>query len=96
MRLAESHGATLQFNEAVLAWYKDESCIDENGCPIRVYRVKTDKAEYKAKKIVLSVGPWAPELYGDKICLPLHIERRVLYWFRPKNEKLVGFKVRLS
>jgi hypothetical protein len=46
------------------------------------------------KKIVLSVGPWAPELYGDSICLPLHVERRVLYWFRPNKGKVDDFKVR--
>ena len=48
-------------------------------------------AKYLTRKIVLSVGPWAPELYGNEIPLQLHVERRVQFWFRPKNFDL--FKV---
>jgi hypothetical protein len=36
--------------------------------------------------VVLAVGAWAPSLYGGSLPLPLYIERRVLYWFRPDAE----------
>ena len=44
---------------------------------------------YFARKLVLSVGAWAPQLYGQNDALralvPLHIERRVLFWFHPTH-----------
>ena len=47
--------------------------------------------KYLTRKIVLAVGPWAPELYGNGIPLQLHAERRVQFWFKPKDIEL--FKV---
>jgi glycine/D-amino acid oxidase-like deaminating enzyme len=41
--------------------------------------------KYLTKKLILSVGAWAPELYGHLIKVPLHCERRVLFWFEPPN-----------
>ena len=47
--------------------------------------------KYLTRKVVLAVGPWAPELYGNGIPLQLHAERRVQFWFKPKDIEL--FKV---
>lgn len=49
----------------------------------------------RAKKIVLSVGAWAPQLYGSHIPLPLHVERRVLFWFEPLSDAGALFEVRI-
>jgi len=35
----------------------------------------------RSKKLVLSVGAWAPEIYGHSISEILHVERRTLFWF---------------
>jgi hypothetical protein len=45
------------------------------------------------RKLVLTVGPWAPALFGSDIPLSLHVERRALFWFKPDNDKLDDFRV---
>jgi sarcosine oxidase len=45
--------------------------------------VQTDKQCYACHKLVLAVGTWAPGLFGDILPFPLHIERRVMFWFQP-------------
>eukprot|EP01041_Mallomonas_annulata_P001727 gene1727-3345_t len=54
--------------------------------------VSTTAGTYLARKLVLAVGPWAPEVYGDSIPVnvKLHVERRVLYWFDPVNSDSDG------
>jgi hypothetical protein len=42
--------------------------------------------KFRTKKLVLSVGAWAPEIYGGDILDNLHVERRVLYWFKTASE----------
>jgi hypothetical protein len=58
-------------------------------------RVTTDKGGvFYSRKLVLSVGAWAPEMYGHKIpSTPLHVERRVLYWFEPATGTQADFAV---
>jgi sarcosine oxidase len=75
--MAEKYGAELRFRESLVTWEQ----VDES-----LFRVTTDRGnEYFTKKLVLSVGPWAPDVYGSSIPIPLHVERRVLFWFRPPN-----------
>lgn len=41
-------------------------------------RVETDRGEYLAGRLVLTAGPWLPELWPG---LPAKVCRQVLYWF---------------
>lgn len=90
IRIATEHGAEAHFEEKLLVLTEEE-----NG---ELMCIQTDKATYRARKVILTVGAWAPELYGDAIAslVPLHVVRRVLFWFKPnteKTEQLEYFKV---
>ena len=74
--VAESHGAELRFAEPLISWSDD---AETGGVA-----VQTGQGRYTARKIVLAVGAWAPELYGREIDVRLHAARRVLYWFSPR------------
>jgi sarcosine oxidase len=69
--LAARAGAELHFNEQVLAW-------EQTGNRVRV---RTSRGEYEAEHLVISPGPWAPQVLAD-LGLPLEVERQVLYWFQ--------------
>jgi sarcosine oxidase len=45
-------------------------------------RVTTDRGTYEAARLVVSPGPWAPDILAS-IGLPLEVERQVMYWFDP-------------
>ncbi|MGN6742154.1 MAG: N-methyl-L-tryptophan oxidase [Amnibacterium sp.] len=57
--------------------------------------VTTDRARYRARRVVLAAGPWAPELLGDR--LPLTVTRKVVAHFEPIDphgltpDRLPGF-----
>ncbi|KAB8142729.1 N-methyl-L-tryptophan oxidase [Chloroflexia bacterium SDU3-3] len=73
-RLAAARGAELHFEEPVLGWQADGEGV----------RVTTASGSYRAARLVLSPGAWAPRLMAD-LALPLLVERQVLYWFAPKS-----------
>ncbi|HEU5088969.1 MAG TPA: N-methyl-L-tryptophan oxidase, partial [Roseiflexaceae bacterium] len=72
LRLAERYGAELHFDEPALSWEARPDGV----------RVSTARGVYEASRLVVSVGPWAPEILAD-LGLPLVIERNVLVWFEP-------------
>jgi sarcosine oxidase len=77
LQLAEQNGAEMKFEESMLSY----ETVNED-----LVSVKTSTGcEYKAKKLVLSVGAWAPEIYGQDIPMSLKVERRVLFWFQPDS-----------
>jgi sarcosine oxidase len=98
-KLAIENGAILQFNESVVHWKSikiSDFLLDSKNkelCNIdpnfdEIIEVKTDLDQtYYCYKLVLSVGPWAPEMYGSRIPLKLTVERRVLFWIEPVNLK---------
>ncbi len=71
---AEAHGAELHFGETALSWEPRAGGV----------RVTTDRARYEADRLIVTAGPWLPELLGD-LRLPLRVERQVLYWFAPRG-----------
>jgi sarcosine oxidase len=73
LRVAAGHGAELHTGEPVLRW---------KAAPGQGVRVETPRAVYDAGSLVLSAGPWAPEVLGD-LGLPLTVERVVQFWFPP-------------
>jgi sarcosine oxidase len=71
---ATSLGADLRFEEPVVSWEASPSGV----------RVETPEGSYEAERLVISPGPWAPQLLAD-LGLPLEVTRQVMYWFEPKR-----------
>lgn len=71
--LATRAGADLHFEEAALRW---------TSTPGGGVEVTTSRATYGADRLVLTAGPWAPQILRD-LELPLVVERQVLFWFQP-------------
>jgi sarcosine oxidase len=70
LRVAQELGAAIQTNETV-------SHFEETDLGVTVY---TDQGTYKAEHLVLSVGPWLPEILAD-LGSVFKVHRQVLYWF---------------
>jgi len=70
LRLAEELGATIQANETV-------SYFEETASGVMVH---TDSGTYKAEHLVLSVGPWLPQVLPELRSI-FKVYRQVLYWF---------------
>lgn len=101
-RHAEQNGAILHFEESLISWKTIPSHIFEfintseniENQSNELIEVTTNLTKYITKKLVLTVGAWAPEIYGSSLPFKLRIERRVLYWIEPTNsEDLELFKV---
>ncbi len=73
LQRAASLGATLHFEQPVLAW---EASAAGDGV-----QVTTAQGTYQAERLVIAPGAWASELLG--LDVPLTVERQVLYWFEP-------------
>jgi sarcosine oxidase len=71
---ATSRGAELHFEEPAISWE-----VVGDGV-----RVTTEQNTYEAARLVVSAGPWAPQLLSE-MGLPLEVQRLVQFWFRPKN-----------
>jgi sarcosine oxidase len=67
-------GAGLHFEEPIESWKADPRS--------RRVVVKTSKASYEAAQLVISGGPWAPELLSA-LGLPLVVTRQVMFWLDP-------------
>ncbi len=73
LQAATRSGAALHFEEPVLDW-----SARDNGS----VEVRTARGVYTAEKLVITPGPWAPQLLSE-LGLPLAVERQVLFWFQP-------------
>lgn len=67
---AKSHGANFLFGATAKTWRASESGI----------RVVTDQGEFTAKRLVVTAGPWAPQML-KRLGIPLVVRRKHLYWF---------------
>jgi len=65
-------GAQLHHEEPVTGWSAGPDSVE----------VQTSRARYQAGRLVITAGPWAPQVLAD-LRLPLVIERQVVAWFRP-------------
>jgi sarcosine oxidase len=70
LEAAARRGAKVHIWERVLGWKADDG----------IFRVLTEKAQYRASSIILCAGPWTPGLLRD-LGLPLSCERQVMFWF---------------
>jgi sarcosine oxidase len=73
--LARRHGATLRLGEQVL-----EVRPDGAGAIVR-----TTADSYRADQVVLTAGPWLPELLAPAYAGYFTVTRQVLYWFAPRD-----------
>lgn len=64
------HGAVLRTEETVHSWNVTSGCV----------RVRTDRGEYQASRLVVTAGAWAGQLLAD-LQIPLRVLRKVLGWF---------------
>lgn len=76
---AVGEGAELHYGEAVKDWSASF------GSAI----VRTQSAEYRARSLVITAGPWTAGMVPD-LALPLEIERQFMLWFPPSEPGLVG------
>jgi sarcosine oxidase len=74
---AVRRGADIRTNERVLSWEK-------NGARLVV---KSNISEYETERLVVCAGPWLPKLILG-LTNVVRIERQVMAWFRPLEEKL--------
>lgn len=75
--LAARRGAELRFGEPVLSWRAVGERVE----------VRTGSGRYEAGHLVITAGPWAPELLAE-LGLPLRVERRVMFWFGPEEKRV--------
>ena len=74
LELATARGADLRFHEPMTSG-------EPAGDGVRVH---TASGSYTAGQLVITPGPWAPELLAD-LGVPFKIERQVQFWFRPRG-----------
>ena len=72
--LAARAGAECRHGETVLDW-----SATDHGVTVR-----TDRGTYRADRLVLTPGAWAPELLAE-LGLGLRVERYVQFWFAPAD-----------
>jgi len=73
--LAQRHGATLRLGEEAI-----EVRPEGAGAVVR-----TAAAEYVADQVVLTAGPWLPELLAPEYARHFSVTRQVLYWFAVRD-----------
>lgn len=71
--LSERAGADLHFHEPMTGWRPE---------PGGGVRVETATGSHTAAHLVITPGPWAPQLLAD-LGVPFTIERQIQYWFQP-------------
>ena len=67
---AKECGAEFRFGVTAKSWQADD----------RGVHVKTEQGDFTAEKLVLTAGPWAPQLLTE-LGIPLNVLRKHLYWF---------------
>ena len=83
LSLARKHGAVTHVNETV----KDFEAVGGG------VEVRTNKATYAARRLIITAGAWLPHLLKSDNGSPFVIQRQVLYWFAPHSEEdLASFK----
>lgn len=77
LKCAMKHGADLRFEERVLSWTASES-----GDGVTV---TTEKETYRARSLVITVGPWFAEFVAGA-SMPVAVTRRVVFWLKPQGD----------
>jgi sarcosine oxidase len=74
LRLGQASGAALHFLEPVTAWHAG---VSGDGVS-----VVTNQATYRADRLVICPGAWAPALLED-LGIPFVVERLLQTWYQP-------------
>ncbi len=77
LALARDRGARLRFGETAL----------EVGESAGEAFVRTDRATHRAARVVVTAGPWLPELLGPAWAGRFTVRRQVLHWFEPRSAR---------
>ena len=78
LKMAQSNGASLRFEEAVLRW-------EAKGDRVRVFSAKN---QYEADHLLITAGAWIKRL-APELGVPFTVERQILFWFEPvRNSNL--------
>jgi sarcosine oxidase len=77
LKAAARHGARLQTNETVERFEARKHGVE----------VVTDKETYSADRVVVSAGPWLPDLLPKSLSQHFTIRRQVLLWFALKDKE---------
>lgn len=72
--VAKRLGATIRAGEEMIGWAPDGDAI----------RVTTSKGSYLTDRLILSVGPWAPEILAD-LRFPYRVIRSINGYFEPER-----------
>ena len=75
LELARRHGAAVHRDEAVRGFEEEAGGV----------RVWTDRGEYRARRLVVTAGPWLPDLLGGTWAGRFTVRRQALFWFREKS-----------
>lgn len=75
LELAARYGADLHSDEALVAF---ESAGER-------VTVETMSGKYEAEQLILTVGPWLPNLLPETYAGIFKVHRQVLYWFEPRG-----------
>ncbi len=73
--LAKKYGAEIHIDEKVLSYESTKDGVT----------VTTTKGTYYAEKLIITAGPWLPELLGEKYTHYFKVIRQVLFWFDTKG-----------
>jgi sarcosine oxidase len=76
---AARSGATLHFDEPLTGWV-----VEPGGGVV----VRTGRAEYRAQRLVLALGPWMREELA-RVGTSVWVERVVQHWFTPADPALM-------
>ncbi len=72
---AQRRGGLLKTNETALEWSSDGKTV----------KVRTDRNEYEAKKLIITAGAWAGKVLGE-LGLPLRVLRKPVFWYPLREE----------
>jgi sarcosine oxidase len=75
--LARRAGAATEFGVVAADFVRDNNDV----------RVITDRGDFLAKRVVVAVGAWLPQLIGGSFAA-LKVSRQVLFWFTVTNPNL--------
>jgi len=74
LELARKHSAEIHSDEKVESFTQEGALV----------RVRTNRGEYTTEKLIVSAGPWLPDLMPEYAKI-LSVRRQVMFWFDTKD-----------